>query len=156
VVGFGRWYGKVGHKGLFSKHYWCVWETVIDAFAASASINEERPHPMSDAAFLRIAKARSGLRANVARVARVQVGDNFVAKALDAATNGGHHNHAEANDGCGQNDPVNGYCAGFVVCKGFEDVQDRHGVTLSLGLLYITYLGGRVARSLFRPFSVSA
>ena len=82
-----------------------------------------------------LAEASDELRGGVANSLGRDLGRNVGAQRGDAAANSCHNNDAQANDGCGQNNPVNGYSASFVICEGFEDVQEFHDVTLSQGLL---------------------
>ena len=91
-----------------------------------------------------IVSLRSG---RIACVQRSKFGVGFVCQASDAAADGRHDDDAQANDGCGQNDPVNSYCASFIVCEGFEYVQKCHfgfsfsGVALKLLTASVRLLG---------------
>ena len=53
---------------------------------------------------------------------------DVLAQVLDAAGNNAVNCDAQANDGCGQNNPVNSYCAGFVVAESFCKLEEFHNL----------------------------
>jgi hypothetical protein len=65
---------------------------------------------------------------------RAQLGHDLAASGGDTWHNGGANNSAQTHNSSGQNHPVNSHSTSFVVFKGFEDVQQVHDISLSIGL----------------------
>ena len=132
---------------IIQKHYWRDQETIRAARLAGwpqwagkdwhqrAGKKIAKTAPISGCGPPDARRCEIRSRCWIANSLAGDLGANACAKRGDAAANGGHHNDAQAHDACGQNDPVNGYCASFVICKGFEDVQEVHDFSLSQGLL---------------------
>ena len=103
---------------------------------------------------------RSGSRVSAgrARGGVAQIGADRGRQFTDAAANGVHDNQAQANDGCGQHDPVNGHSAGFVRTESFEHVAEFHsGVPFKVLLSVSNRPGFAWLRPLFRvlPFGMT-
>jgi len=55
-----------------------------------------------------------------------QLGIDVLGQVSDTAGNNAVYCDAEANDGCGQNDPVNSYCTGFVIAESVCKLEKFH------------------------------
>ena len=88
---------------------------------------------------------------------RAQIGADRARQLADAAADGVHDNQTQADDGCGQHDPVNGHSAGFVGTESFEHIAEFHGGVSFKVLLSVSNRSGFAwLRPLFRilPFGM--